>query len=129
MPCDFIAPAISHNPGGDHHHKLLANFFAQSEALMNGKTAGEVRQELEKAGKASGEIERLLPFKVFEGNRPSNSFLVKQITPYTLGSLIAFYEHKIFVQGLLWNIYSRSEEHTSELQSLMRISYAVFILK
>src|SRR3546814_2202958 len=106
MPCDFIAPAISHNPGGDHHHKLLANFFAQSEALMNGKTAGEVRQELEKAGKASGEIERLLPFKVFEGNRPSNSFLVKQITPYTLGSLIAFYEHKIFVQGLLWNIYS-----------------------
>ncbi|TCS85469.1 glucose-6-phosphate isomerase [Anseongella ginsenosidimutans] len=106
IPCDFIAPAISHNLIGDHHQKLLANFFAQSEALMNGKTAEEVRDELEKAGKAAGEIVRLLPFKVFEGNRPSNSILVKEITPYTLGSLIAFYEHKIFVQGLIWNIYS-----------------------
>lgn len=106
IPCDFIAPAISHNPVGDHHPKLLANFFAQSQALMDGKNTNEVKAELEKAGKASGEIERLLPFKVFPGNRPSNSFLVKQITPYTLGSLIAFYEHKIFVQGIIWNIYS-----------------------
>lgn len=106
VPCDFIAPAISHNPIGDHHIKLLANFFAQTEALMNGKTDVEVRSELENSGKAPAEIERLLPFKVFEGNRPSNSFLIKQITPYTLGTLIAFYEHKIFVQGLIWNIYS-----------------------
>ncbi|MFS8617947.1 MAG: glucose-6-phosphate isomerase [Solitalea sp.] len=106
IPCDFIAPVRSHNPAGDHHQKLLANFFAQSQALMNGKTAEEARQELERAGKATGEIERLLPFKVFEGNRPSNSFLIKQITPYTLGTLIAFYEHKIFVQGIIWNIYS-----------------------
>lgn len=106
IPCDFIAPALTHNPVGDHHQKLLANFFAQSQALMDGKTAEEARKELEKSGKSSAEIDRLVPFKIFEGNRPSNSFLVKQVTPYTLGSLIAFYEHKIFVQGLIWNIYS-----------------------
>lgn len=98
IPCDFIAPAISHNPIGDHHQKLLSNFFAQTEALMNGKTADECRKE--------GMPEALVPYKVFEGNRPTNSFLVKKITPSVLGELIALYEHKIFVQGVIWNIYS-----------------------
>ena len=98
IPCDFIAPAISHNPIGDHHPKLLSNFFAQTEALMNGKTAEEV--------KAEGTTEELVPYKVFSGNRPTNSFLLKKITPRSLGSLIAMYEHKIFVQGVIWDIYS-----------------------
>lgn len=106
IPCDFIAPAISHNPIGNHHQLLLSNFFAQTEALMNGKSEEEVVAELEKAGKAKEEIDRLKPFKVFEGNRPTNSFLLKEITPESLGSLIALYEHKIFVQGIIWNIYS-----------------------
>jgi len=106
IPCDFIATAQSHNPLGDHHQKLLSNFFAQTEALMMGKTADFVRSELEKSGKSKEEIEKLLPFKVFEGNRPSNSILVKKLTPHTLGLLIAMYEHKIFVQGVIWNIYS-----------------------
>ncbi|NIG56088.1 glucose-6-phosphate isomerase [Chitinophaga sp. Cy-1792] len=106
IPCDFIAPAISHNPIGDHHVKLLSNFFAQTEALMNGKTEEEVLAELKKANTSEEEIKRVLPYKVFTGSRPTNSFLVKQITPYTLGSLIALYEHKIFVQGVIWNIYS-----------------------
>lgn len=106
IPCDFIAPAISHNPVGDHHVKLLSNFFAQTEALMKGKTNDEAKAELEKDGKSSEEIRRLLPFKVFTGNRPTNSFLLKKITPHSLGMLIAFYEHKIFVQGVIWNIFS-----------------------
>lgn len=106
IPADFIAPAISHNAIGDHHVKLLSNFFAQTEALMNGKTDLEVRAELEKSGLKEEEIKTLLPYKVFTGNRPTNSFLVKQITPRSLGSLIALYEHKIFVQGVIWNIYS-----------------------
>ena len=106
IPCDFIAPAISHNPIGNHHQLLLSNFFAQTEALMNGKSEEEVVAELEKAGKAKEEIDRLKPFKVFEGNRPTNSFLLKEITPESLGSLIALYEHKIFVQGIIWNIFS-----------------------
>lgn len=106
IPCDFIAPAISHNPIGDHHVKLLSNFFAQTEALMNGKTEAEVRAELEKAGTPADEIEKIWPSKVFSGNRPTNSFLLKEITPRSLGSLIALYEHKIFVQGVIWNIYS-----------------------
>ena len=106
IPCDFIAPAISHNPLGDHHVKLLSNFFAQTEALMNGKTEAEAKEELIKAGKEADEVKKLTPFKVFDGNKPTNSILVKQITPYTLGSLIALYEHKIFVQGVIWNIYS-----------------------
>lgn len=106
VPCDFIAPAISHNPLNDHHNKLLSNFFAQTEALMNGKTEKEVKKELEAAGLKEAEIKKLLPFKVFGGNKPTNSFLIKQITPYTLGSLIAMYEHKIFVQGVIWNIFS-----------------------
>jgi glucose-6-phosphate isomerase len=100
IPCDFIAPAISHNPIGDHHIKLLSNFFAQTEALMN------VRAELEKANTSPAEIAKVLPSKVFSGNRPTNSFLLKEITPRSLGSLIALYEHKIFVQGVIWNIYS-----------------------
>jgi len=106
IPCDFIAPANSHNPLGDHHDKLLSNFFAQSEALMNGKNADDVREELVRQGMSDGEIAKLLPFKVFEGNKPTNSILVKEIDPYTLGSLIAMYEHKIFVQGVIWNIFS-----------------------
>lgn len=106
IPCDFIAPAISHNPLGDHHKKLLSNFFAQTEALMNGKTENEAKEELIKANKTDEEIKKLLPFKVFEGNRPTNSFLIKKITPFTLGQLIALYEHKIFVQGVIWNIFS-----------------------
>jgi glucose-6-phosphate isomerase len=106
IPCDFIAPAISHNPIGDHHVKLLSNFFAQTEALMNGQTEAEVRAKLEKDGTPTEEIAKILPSKIFSGNRPTNSFMVKQITPRSLGSLIALYEHKIFVQGVIWNIYS-----------------------
>jgi glucose-6-phosphate isomerase len=106
IPCDFIAPAQSHNPTGDHHPILLSNFFAQTEALMNGKTEEEVTEELKASGKSAEEIEKLAPFKIFEGNRPTNSILLKKITPRSLGSLIAFYEHKIFVQGIIWNIFS-----------------------
>jgi glucose-6-phosphate isomerase len=106
IPCDFIAPAISHNAIGDHHVKLLSNFFAQTEALMTGKSEEEVKEEFTKAGKTKEEIKKLYPFKVFEGNRPTNSFLVKQITPEVLGNLIALYEHKIFVQGVIWNVFS-----------------------
>jgi glucose-6-phosphate isomerase len=106
IPCDFIAPAQSHNPMGEHHPMLLSNFFAQTEALMNGKTRDEVVAELKASGKSADEIEKLAPFKEFDGNRPTNSILVKKITPRTLGSLIAMYEHKIFVQGIIWNIYS-----------------------
>jgi glucose-6-phosphate isomerase len=106
IPCDFIAPAISHNPASDHHEKLLSNFFAQTEALMNGKTEDEVRADLKKAGMSEEQIEFHLPFRVFMGNKPTNSILFKQLTPQTLGSLIALYEHKIFVQGVIWNIFS-----------------------
>ncbi len=106
IPCDFLAPAVSHNPLSDHHSKLLANFFAQTEALMNGKTEEEVIAELEAQGLSAPEIEKLKSFKVFEGNRPTNSILFKELTPRTLGSLIALYEHKIFVQGVIWNIFS-----------------------
>jgi len=106
IPCDFIAPAQSHNPIGDHHKKLLSNFFAQTEALMNGKTAKEVEEELKKQGMKEEDIRFLLPFKVFSGNKPTNSILVKKITPRVLGSLIAMYEHKIFTQGVIWNIFS-----------------------
>lgn len=106
VPCDFIAPAISQNPIGDHHQKLLSNFFAQTEALMMGKTAEEVQDELKKAGMDKSAIEFHTPFRVFEGNKPSNSILFRQLTPRTLGSLIAMYEHKIYVQGIIWNIFS-----------------------
>ncbi|WPP53399.1 glucose-6-phosphate isomerase [Catalinimonas niigatensis] len=106
IPCDFLAPAQTLNPVSDHHEKLLANFFAQPEALMNGKTAEEVKAELEKQGVSKEEVEKLAPYKVFEGNRPTNSILFKKLTPRTLGTLIAMYEHKIFVQGVIWNIFS-----------------------
>ena len=106
IPCDFIAPAISHNPVGNQHQILLANFLAQTEALMKGKTAAEVAAELRAQGKGEQEIRKLAPFKAFQGNRPTNSILVQQVTPRTLGSLIALYEHKIFVQGVIWNIFS-----------------------
>ncbi|MCX2744511.1 glucose-6-phosphate isomerase [Mangrovivirga sp. M17] len=106
IPCDFLAPAKTHNHIGDHHQKLLSNYFAQTEALMKGKTEEEVRGELKSAGKTEDEIEFLLPFKIFEGNRPTNSILFKELDPQTLGSLIAMYEHKVFVQGVIWNIFS-----------------------
>jgi glucose-6-phosphate isomerase len=106
IPCDFIAPATSQNPIGHHHEILLSNFFAQTEALMKGKTESEVAAELRGSGKTEEEIKRLAPFKSFKGNRPTNSILFKKLTPRTLGSLIALYEHKIFVQGVIWNIFS-----------------------
>ncbi len=106
IPCDFIAPAISHNPVGNHHAILLSNFFAQTEALMKGKGREEVVTELRSKGMKEKEIRRLASFMTFKGNRPSNSILFKKLTPRTLGSLIAMYEHKIFVQGVIWNIYS-----------------------
>ena len=106
VPADFLAPIESHNPLGDHHQLLLSNFFAQPEALMKGKTAQEVRTELEQEGMDQARIEALLPHKVFPGNRPSSSFLFKKLTPATLGSLIAFYEHKIFTQGAIWDLNS-----------------------
>src|SRR5688572_32990220 len=95
IPCDFIAPAQSHNPTGDHHEKLLSNFFAQTEALMNGKTEEEAEKELEKSGLTAEQIAKLLPFKVFAGNKPTNSLLVKKITPFTLGQLIRSEERRV----------------------------------
>jgi glucose-6-phosphate isomerase len=106
VPCDFIAPIESHHPIGPHHPILLANFFAQTEALMTGKTPEEAGAELTAAGLPADRIARLVPHKTFPGNRPTTSILAQKITPQTLGSLIAMYEHKIFVQGIVWNINS-----------------------
>jgi len=106
VPCDFIVAAQSQNPLGEHHDILVANCIAQAEALMRGKTAGEAREELEKAGTPEDQIVALVPHKTFPGNRPSNTFMVERLTPRALGRLIALYEHKIFVQGVIWNIYS-----------------------
>jgi glucose-6-phosphate isomerase len=106
IPADFIAPAQSHNPLGQHHAILLSNFFAQTEALMKGKTAEEARAEMQAKEIPADRIEALLPHRTFEGNRPTNSIMVKKITPRTLGALIAMYEHKIFVQGIIWKINS-----------------------
>lgn len=106
ISADFLAPVNSGYPSDDHQQKLLANFFAQPEALMNGKSALEVQKELSNTGMNQKEINKLTPFKVFDGNRPSNSILFNKLTPYTLGSLIAMYEHKVFVQGVIWNIFS-----------------------
>ncbi|MEH8044752.1 glucose-6-phosphate isomerase [Gallibacterium anatis] len=106
IPCDFIAPAKTHNPLGDHHLKLLSNFFAQTEALAFGKTKEEVDAEFVKAGKNLADVQHIVPFKVFTGNKPTNSILVSEITPFTLGALIAMYEHKIFVQGVIFNIFT-----------------------
>ncbi|GHT12769.1 glucose-6-phosphate isomerase [Planctomycetales bacterium] len=106
IPCDFLAPVQTHNLLGDHHPKLLANFLAQTEALMKGKTLDEASAELQKSGLPEDEVKRLAPSKVFTGNRPTNSCFFKKLTPKTLGTLIALYEHKIFVQGIIWNINS-----------------------
>jgi len=106
IPCDFLAPVNSHNPLGDHHAKLLSNFLAQTEALMTGKTLEEATAELRKSGLSEEEAKRLAPSKVFPGNRPTNSFFFDKLTPRTLGTLIALYEHKIFVQGIVWNVNS-----------------------
>ncbi|EXI63105.1 glucose-6-phosphate isomerase [Mannheimia granulomatis] len=106
IPCDFIAPAQTHNPLSDHHNKLLSNFFAQTEALAFGKSKEAVEKEFLDAGKTLDEVAEIVPFKVFTGNKPTNSILVQKITPYSLGALIAMYEHKIFVQGVIFNIYS-----------------------
>ena len=106
IPTDFIAAVQTHNPMGDHHPVLLSNFFAQTEALMKGKTADEASAELQAEGKKGAELEALVPHKVFPGNRPSNSIFVKKLTPRALGALIALYEHKIFVQGIIWDVNS-----------------------
>lgn len=106
IPCDFIAPAVSHNPVGDHHPVLLSNFFAQTEALMQGKTRETVEKELRDAGLSEEEVQKQAPFRIFEGNKPTNSILLEKITPRSLGSLIAMYEHKVFVKGVIWNIFS-----------------------
>jgi len=106
IPTDFIGFKKSLHGNQDHHNKLMANFFAQTEALMNGKTLTEVKDELQTQGMEQAQIEALAPFKVFDGNKPTNTLLIEQLTPSSLGSLIALYEHKIFVQGVIWNIYS-----------------------
>ena len=106
IPCDFLAAARSHNPIGEHHSILLSNFFAQTEALMKGKTEEEARAELRASGASEEEQIALTPHKTFPGNRPSNSLLYRQLDPHTLGKLIALYEHKIFVMGAIWNINS-----------------------
>ena len=106
VPCDFIAPAITHNPLTDHHPKLLSNFFAQTEALAFGKSREVVEQEYRDQGKDPATLDYVVPFKVFEGNRPTNSILLREITPYSLGALIALYEHKIFTQGAILNIFT-----------------------
>src|SRR5262249_14251286 len=106
IPCDFLAPMKSHNPLGEHQRILLSNFFAQTEALMLGKTEDEVRAELKASGLSGAELDALAPHKTFAGNRPTNSILFANLTPRVLGSLVAMYEHKIFVQGIVWNINS-----------------------
>ncbi len=106
IPCDFLIPARSYDQVGDHHEKLISNFFAQTEALMKGKSENEVIAEFEKNGEKLKDVIHLVPYKVFHGNRPTNSILFKELSPRTLGGLIAMYEHKIFVQGVIWNIFS-----------------------
>ena len=106
VPCDFIAPAITHNPLSDHHQKLLSNFFAQTEALAFGKSREVVEQEYRDQGKDPATLDYVVPFKVFEGNRPTNSILLREITPFSLGAVSALYEHKIFTQGVILNIFT-----------------------
>jgi glucose-6-phosphate isomerase len=106
IPADFIGFKHSLHGDRDHHLKLMANFFAQTEALMNGKSPEEVREELGRQGLSGARLEALLPFKVFEGSKPTNTLLIERLTPRSLGALIALYEHKIFVQGVVWNIFS-----------------------
>jgi glucose-6-phosphate isomerase len=123
IPCDFIGHAQSQNPIGNQHQILLANFFAQTEALMNGKSEKDVVAEFEKSGVSREEIEKLKAFKVFEGNRPTNSILIKKLSPRTLGSLIAMYEHKIFVQGVIWNIFSFDQWGVELGKQLAKVIY------
>ncbi len=104
IACDFIAPIESHHPTGDHHQRLLANFLAQSEALMRGRTEDEAKATIKAQGVTGGEAKSQLPHRVFEGNRPSNAILLGRVDPFTLGQLIALYEHKVFVQGVIWGI-------------------------
>ncbi len=106
IPADFIAPLQSHNPIGEHHNILMSHFFAQTEALMKGKTAEEVRAELKSQEMSDGDIEEAIPHRVFPGNRPTNTIIFRRLDPRTLGRLIALYEHKIFVQGAVWNVNS-----------------------
>jgi glucose-6-phosphate isomerase len=106
IPSDFIAPVNSHNPLGDHHAKLMANFFAQTEALMRGRTQGEAREEMLAAGMSEASVDELAPHRTFPGNRPTNTILVERLIPRTLGALIAMYEHRIFTQGVVWGINS-----------------------
>ena len=106
IPASFIGFKKSLYGNEDHHNKLMANFFAQTEALMNGKTAEEVRSELEEKKMTEEEIQYLLPYKIFEGNNPTSTILIDQLTPKNLGALISLFEHKIFVEGVIWNIFS-----------------------
>ena len=106
IPADFLAPAETHNPVGEHHHILLSNFFAQTEALMGGRSLAQARKEVKALGLSPEDMDVRLPHMVFEGNRPTNSILFRKLTPYTLGSLIALYEHKIFTQGVIWHVNS-----------------------
>jgi glucose-6-phosphate isomerase len=106
IPADFIGFKHSLHGDTDHHNKLMANFFAQTEALMNGKTEAQVKAEFETKGVSEEAQQQLTPFKVFEGNKPTTTILIERLTPKSLGALIALYEHKIFVQGVIWNIYS-----------------------
>lgn len=121
VPVDFVIPAISHNEIGEHHEILVANVLAQGEALMRGKTVKEAAAELKKAGKSREEINYLKKFKSFEGNRPSNTIVFKKMDPYTLGMLIAMYEHKVFVQGVVWNVDS-FDQYGVELGKQMALS-------
>ena len=121
VPMDFVIPAISHNEIGEHHDILVANVLAQGEALMRGKTVKEAAAELKKAGKSREEINYLKKFKSFEGNRPSNTIVFKKMDPYTLGMLIAMYEHKVFVQGVVWNVDS-FDQYGVELGKQMALS-------
>lgn len=121
IPVDFIAPVESHNPLGEHHPILLANFFAQSEALMVGRTEAEARAEMEAQGMSEEDIARLLPHKIFPGNEPSTSIMFRKLTPYTLGALIALYEHKIFVQGIIWRINSYDQWGVELGKTLARV--------
>ena len=106
IPADFIAPVNSHNRLGDHHAKLMANFFAQTEALMRGRTAEEARAEMEAAGMPADQVRALVPHRTFPGNRPTNTILVDKLNPKVLGAMIAMYEHRIFTQGVIWGINS-----------------------
>jgi glucose-6-phosphate isomerase len=123
IPADFIAPVETHNPIGHHHPILLSNFLAQTEALMRGKTEEEVMEELVASGLGSDEVRALLPHRVFDGNRPTTSILLRKVTPRTLGALIAMYEHKVFVQGVIWAVNSFDQWGVELGKQLARVIY------